>query len=162
MTDLYSDGGVSPRTNVYAEQTMLRHAMPVIVLDKLGMSVKMPKNKTDTIRFRRPNVFTAATIPLQEGVTPTAHKFTYTDVGVQLQQYGDLVEVSDKIEDTHEDPVITHVSEQSGENIGRTIESLTDRELRGVIESLQSFAAEAQRYSGSARVCRHQGSEAID
>jgi N4-gp56 family major capsid protein len=130
-TTMYGDAGVSPRTNVYAAQEMLRHAMPVIVLDKLGMTVKMPKNKTDTIRFRRPRVFTAATVPLQEGVTPTATQFAYDDVGVQMKQYGHLVEVTDKIEDTHEDPVIQNISEQSGENIGRTLEAVTYGVVRG-------------------------------
>lgn len=121
----YSDAGVSPRTNVYAERQMLKHAGPVIVLDKFGMTRPMPKNKTQTIKFRRPKVFTAATTPLVEGVTPTATQFKYEDVQATLKQYGQVVEVTDVIEDTHEDPVLNDATEQAGENIGRTIEALT-------------------------------------
>ena len=120
----YSDGGVSPRTNVYAERQMLRHAKPVMVLEKLGLTKPMPKNKTDTIKFRRPKIFTAATTPLIEGVTPTETQFSYEDVSATLRQYGQVVVITDKIEDLHEDPVLNDASVQAGENIGRTIEAL--------------------------------------
>jgi N4-gp56 family major capsid protein len=120
----YADGGVSPRTNVYAERQMLRYAKPVMVLEKLGLTKPMPKNKTDTIKFRRPKVFSAATTPLVEGVTPTETQFSYEDVSATLRQYGQVVVVTDKIEDLHEDPVLNDASMQAGENIGRTIEAL--------------------------------------
>jgi N4-gp56 family major capsid protein len=120
----YSDGGISPRTTVYAERQMLRHAKPVMVLEKLGLSKPMPKNKSDTIKFRRPRVFTAATTPLLEGVTPTETQFSYEDVSATLKQYGQVIVITDKIEDLHEDPVLNDAAVQAGENIGRTIEAL--------------------------------------
>lgn len=120
----YSDGGISPRTTVYAERQMLKHAKPVMVLEKLGLTKPMPKNKTDTIKFRRPRIFSAATTPLTEGVTPTETQFSYEDVSATLRQYGQVVVVTDKIEDLHEDPVLNDAAVQAGENIGRTIEAL--------------------------------------
>jgi N4-gp56 family major capsid protein len=124
MTTRYSDAGISPRTNVYAERVMLKHAMPVMVLEKLGLSKPMPKNKTETISFRRPVVFTAADTPLVEGVTPSTTAFSYEAVQATLQQYGMVVEITDKIEDLAEDPVLNDASTQAGENIGRTMEKL--------------------------------------
>lgn len=129
-TTKYGDAGVSPRTNVYAERQMLKHQMPVVILDKFGMLRPMPKNKTQTIKFRRPKVFTAATTPLVEGVTPTATQFKYEDVSTTLKQYGMLVEITDVIEDTHEDPVLNDATVQAGENIGRTQEALNWGVLR--------------------------------
>lgn len=123
-TTRYTDAGVSPRTNVYAERRMLRHQSHVRILDKFGMTRPMPKNKTQVIKFRRPKVFTAVTQPLVEGVTPTATQFQYEDVSTQIKQYGQVVEITDVIEDTHEDPVLNDASEQCGENIGRTMEAL--------------------------------------
>lgn len=120
-----TDAGVSQRTQVYAEREMLKHAGPVMVLDKFGLAKKMPKNKGVNIKFRRPVVFTAATTPLQEGVTPTARQFRYEDVSASLAQYGEIVELTDVIEDTHEDPVLNDAAQQAGENIGRTMEALT-------------------------------------
>jgi N4-gp56 family major capsid protein len=131
MTTRYSDAGVSPRTNVYAERQMLKHAMPVMVLEKLGLPRQMPKNKTETISFRRPRTFTAASTPLVEGVTPTSTAFSYDTVQVALQQYGMVVEITDKIEDLAEDPVLNDASVQAGENIGRTMEALNYGIVRG-------------------------------
>lgn len=124
VTNKYSDTGISPRVNVYAERKMLSHAEATIVLGKMGMPVRMPKNKSQTIKFRRPVPFTAKTIPLAEGVTPDSDVFDYEDVTGVLQQYGQVVEISDVIEDTHEDPVLNDIAQQSGENIGRTTEAV--------------------------------------
>jgi N4-gp56 family major capsid protein len=123
-TTTYNGTGVTPRTNVYAEREMLKHAQPVMVLDKLAVAKQMPKNKTETISFRRPRTFDAVTTPLQEGVTPAVTAFRYDDVSVALRQYGMVVEWTDVIEDLHEDPVGRDAALQAGENIGRTMEAL--------------------------------------
>lgn len=125
-----TSAGISQRTNVYAERQMLRHAGPVVVLDKMGLTKPLPKNKSTTIKFRRPKTFTAATTPLAEGVTPTATAFEYEDVQVSVKQYGQVVIVTDVIEDTHEDPVLNDAVVQLGENIGRTMEALNYGVLR--------------------------------
>jgi N4-gp56 family major capsid protein len=104
---------------------MLRHATPHIVLDKLGRQTPMPKNKSQQIRWRRPRTFGAVKAPLQEGVTPNATQFRYDDVSAILKQYGMVAEITDVIEDTHEDPVLNDMAAAAGENIGRTIEALT-------------------------------------
>lgn len=122
---------ISQRTNVYAATEMLSHAIPVMVLEKLGQSKPMPKNKSSTIKFRRPKVFTAATTPLVEGVTPDSTAFGYEDVSATLAQYGQVVTITDVIEDTHEDPVLNDAAQQCGENIGRTMEQL----IYGVVKA---------------------------
>lgn len=124
MPTEYAGPGISQRTTLYAEREMLKHARPVMVLEKLALNKSMPKNKSDTIKFRRPRTFTAATTPLQEGVTPNETAFSYEDVQVSLKQYGQVVVITDKIEDLHEDPVLNDATLQAGENIGRTIEAL--------------------------------------
>ena len=120
----YTDPGISPRTEVYAMRRMLKYQMPVIILDRFGLTRPMPKNKSQTVKFRRPRVFTAVDTPLVEGVTPRATKFRYEDVTGQLRQYGQLVEVTDVIQDTAEDPVLNDATKQCGHNIGRTWEKL--------------------------------------
>lgn len=120
-----TDSGISQRTNVWAAREMLKYAGATMVLDKFGKPIRMPKNKSTTAKFRRPIVFSAATSPLVEGVTPTSTQFSYEDVSVTLKQYGEVVTITDVIEDTHEDPVLQDATEQCGENIGRTMEALT-------------------------------------
>ena len=131
MTVRYPDVGVLPRTNVYAERQLLKHAGPVMVLDKLATAKQMPKNKTETIVFRRPRTFDAATTPLQEGVTPNVTTFRYDDVQTTLRQYGQVIEMTDVIEDLHEDQVGKDIALQASENIGRTMEALNWGIVRG-------------------------------
>lgn len=120
-----TSGGISQRTNVWAAREMLSHAMPVIVLDKFGQTKPMPKNKSVNIKFRRPKVFEAVTTPLVEGVTPSVTAFAYEDVSATLRQYGQVVGITDVIQDTHEDPVLQDMTQICGENVGRTTEKLT-------------------------------------
>lgn len=133
MTTITSNSpGISQRTNVYAEREMLKYAGPIIVLDKTGPLIKpMPKNKAQTIKFRRPVPFDPATTPLQEGVTPTGTAFRYEDVSATLDQYGQVGVITDVIEDTHEDPVLNDLVVQLGENVGRTTEALNYAVVRG-------------------------------
>lgn len=127
-----SSPGISQRTNVYAERQMLRHAAPVMVLEKTGPVIRpMPKNKSTTIKFRRPVPFDARTTPLQEGVTPTPSQMRFEDVSGTLRQYGDVSVITDVIEDTHEDPVLQETNKQHGENVGRTMEQLNYAVLKG-------------------------------
>jgi N4-gp56 family major capsid protein len=126
-----TNAGISQRTNVYAERQMLKHAGPVTILEKFGMPKRMPKNKSTTVKFRRPKVFEKVDTPLVEGVTPNATAFEYEDVSVSLKQYGMVVGITDVIEDTHEDPVLNDATEQAGENIGRTTEALMWGVVRG-------------------------------
>lgn len=119
-----TDGGLSQRTNVYAERQMLKHAGPVMVFDKFGMRKEMPKNKGTIISWRRPNVFAAVTTPLQEGVTPNSTIFNYTTVQGTLRPYGQVGVITDVIADTHEDPVLNNLVEQLGENVGRSLEAM--------------------------------------
>jgi N4-gp56 family major capsid protein len=115
---------ISQRTNVYAAREMLKRAQPVIVLSKMGKSVQMPTNKGVNARFRRSKPVPAALTPLQEGVTPQGVPFEFEDVPVQLKQYGQVMYITDVIQDTHEDPVLNEMTEVMGESIGRTVEAL--------------------------------------
>ena len=118
-------GTISQRTAAYVQREMLKHAEPVIVLQKLAKTQAIPQNTADTMKFRRPVPFAADTVPLQEGVTPTAQAVSYVDVSVQLQQYGNIVTISDKVEDTCEDPVLNDQAMLLGEQAGASAEAIT-------------------------------------
>ena len=118
-------GDVSPRVGIIAEVKMLEHAEPILVLQKFGDPKPQPKNKGQTVKFRRPVPFAAATTPLTEGVTPAGKKMAYQDVTVTMAQYGDFSELTDVIADTHEDPVLQDMTMLLGEQAGETFEILT-------------------------------------
>jgi N4-gp56 family major capsid protein len=85
----------------------------------------MPKNKSDTVKFRRYSAFAAATTPLTEGVTPSGKTISFTDFMATLKEYGDWVPITDKIADLHEDPVLKEMMAVCGEQAGETIEKIT-------------------------------------
>jgi len=127
-TTTYSS--LSQRTTAYAAAEMLAHAEPVLVLSKFGMAKPMPKNKAETVKFRRPVPLALATTPLTEGTPPTAKAMTYEDVTVTLDQYGDVVEITDVVHDLAEDPVLKDASMMCGEQAAETVETL----MWGVIQ----------------------------
>jgi len=49
--------------------------------------------------------------PLLEGVTPAGLKLDFKDYVVQLNQYGDFIQISDVVEDTHEDPILSEATQ---------------------------------------------------
>lgn len=124
-------GDISQRTANWAVKEMLAHAQPVLVLNKFGQIKPIPQNRAETAKFRRPIPFATATAALTEGVTPGSHKIQYEDVAVTLQQYGDIVEISDKVADISEDPVLKDVISLSGEQAAATQEEL----LWGVLKA---------------------------
>ncbi len=124
-------GVINQRTAAWAATEMLRHAEPVIVLGKFGVVKPLPKNKADTVKFRRPVPFAAATVPLQEGVTPTAQKMQYEDVTVTLKQYGRPIEITDFVADLAEDPVLKDASMLAGEQAALTTELVAYGAIKG-------------------------------
>lgn len=117
-------GDINQRTAAWAATEMLAYAEHVAVLSKLGLTKPMPKNKAETVKFRRPIPFDAVTDPIVEGVTPTAQKVAYEDVTATLKQYGRPIEITDKVQDLSEDPALQTASMLAGDQAGNTIEQV--------------------------------------
>ena len=117
-------GDINQRTAAYAAADMLRHAEPFLILSRMGMTKPMPKNKAETMKFRRPVPLLPITTPVVEGVTPTAQKIAFVDVTVTLKQYGQPLEITDKITDLSEDPVLETMTLLAGQQAAMTIEAV--------------------------------------
>lgn len=117
-------GDISPRTAAYASKEMLKRGLPLLILEKFMQGKPLPGNSTKSMTFRRYKALALATTPLTEGVTPTGKKLTKEDVSVTLNQYGDLVEITDVIMDTHEDDVLKETLTILGEQAAQTIETI--------------------------------------
>lgn len=124
-------GDINQRTAAYAAADMLRHSEPWNIISKMGMTKPMPKNKAETVKFRRAIPLPPATTPLVEGVTPTAQKIAYEDVSVTLKQYGRPIEITDKVTELSEDPVMQTATMLAGEQAGGTIEQV----LYGILKA---------------------------
>lgn len=125
MAQNFNDtGNLDQRNATYAAKRLLKRAQETMILERFGMKDPQPQNKGKNRTYRRYNSFPPlpATAPLAEGQTPTAKKITYTDVTVQLETYGELVEITREVKVYHEDPVFKEVFDALGEQQAEVIE----------------------------------------
>ena len=124
----YTD--VSPRVGIIAVSQFLKHAEHAIVFNKLGQVERVPKNKGQVIKWRRYVPFDPITVALTEGVTPSSQKLAVVDVSATLGQYGGWSEITDVIQDTHEDPILQGMTQIHGQQASESFETLTYLTLR--------------------------------
>lgn len=117
-------GDITPRTAGKAMPGFLMRALPYLVLEKYLDMKPLPTNSTKVAIFRRYEALEKALTPLVEGVTPVGKNVTYTDVTCTLAQYGDFVQLTDVIQDTHEDPVLQEFIGITAEQAAQTLETL--------------------------------------
>ena len=117
-------GDITPRTAAHVAVELLQRALPYLCLEKFGQAKSLPANKTQTVKFRRYKSLSVATTALTEGVTPPSKKLTYEDISATLYQYGDLVEITDVVVDTHEDPILMEAEAIMGEQAAKTVETI--------------------------------------
>jgi len=120
---------------------ILKHAVPVEVLNRLGRQIPMPKHMSDTVVFRRWLPYKATSTnqntqnrffqdgtgdranvivqenQIAEGVTPAPNTITPVDITVVVQQYGCLYGFTDKTYNLYEDDIPKAMTEQIGERV---------------------------------------------
>lgn len=124
MAETTTYGDITPRIGGYAKTRLLKRGQHLLVVERFGQVDPLQKNKTKTVKWRRYNSLSRATAPLAEGIPPAGQKLTYTDVTATLEQYGDTVEITDVIKDTHTDPVLNETMDLCGEAAAETIEEV--------------------------------------
>lgn len=146
MANIVSYGDISPAIAAWSVVKMLERAIPYLHIEKFGQTYTLPTNSTQTAKFRRYFLAGAqgtagpdgggvngagsafyvplALTPLVEGVTPQGSMMSNQDYTVQLMQYGDYMTITDVIEDTHTDPILTQATEILGEQAAQTLETL--------------------------------------
>ena len=122
MDNLNTYGDISPRTAAYAAVTLLNRGQYDLVIERFGQGKPIPRKHSKVIKFRRYESLPRATAPLAEGVPPAGRKLSKTDVTATLEQYGDIVELTDVIYDTHEDDVLKEMMGLCGEQAAETVE----------------------------------------
>jgi N4-gp56 family major capsid protein len=115
-------GDISPRTAAFVSKELLTRALPFLVFEKFGQVKPIPANNSQTIKFRRYLPLSNTPNTLTEGVTPEAKQLTSQDIQATLVQYGDRVQLTDVVLDTHEDPVLREATTILGEQAAQMME----------------------------------------
>ena len=129
MPPMTGTGDISYRTAGFVCAELLKRAQPLLAVSRLGQNKPIPKNSGDTIKFRGYEALDTSPKVLIEGVTPTASKPTFRDVVAKLEQYGDYIEITDKLSDTIEDPVWGEFTDILGEQSGIMLERVVINKL---------------------------------
>lgn len=117
-------GDLKPRSVGYAVATMLKRALPYLVLEKYMQMYELPSNETKTAIFRRMEPLELADTPLTEGVTPPGKDVTYTDVQATLTQYGSWVPLTDILVDFAEASAVPEIFNLLAEQAAQTFEKV--------------------------------------
>lgn len=116
---------LSPEMKTFYDKDLIRNAKPILVHNQFGQKRNIPKNGGKTIEFRKFSPLPKALTPLTEGVTPDGQALTVTNLTAQVSQYGDYVALTDVLQLTAIDPVLTEVNKQLGVQAGETLDRLT-------------------------------------
>ena len=104
MTTTYND--ISPRTQIFAAKAFLENGIPYVVSEGLCQADSIPRNSSATMTWRRYLPLNPTPAVLIENVTPKAAKMTHQDVTATLEEYFGGIQLSNRVQDTHEDPVL--------------------------------------------------------
>jgi len=109
---------------VYYDRVLLKNARPKLVHTKFAQKKSLPKGNSKTVKFRRYAALSTATTQLAEGVTPTGQRLSKVDLLATVAQYGDFVHITDVVDMTNADPVLTVAAQELGDQMGRTIDEI--------------------------------------
>jgi N4-gp56 family major capsid protein len=124
MDNLTTTTQVDPGVATFYDRVLLKRAQPYLVYNKFAQTRDIPAKSGNTVKFRRYSAMTVATTPLTEGITPPGQQLAKTDLTAKLTFYGDFVHITDVVDLTVEDAVLTEAAELQGEQGGQTLDLL--------------------------------------
>lgn len=123
LTNVANQNQITAEDKTFYERALLKRLLPELQFYKDAMKKKLPKNEGRTINFRRFNSLTAPGSSLTEGVTPDGNDLSVTAITATVAQEGDWVSLSDLIQMTGIDPIVTETSELLGEEAGKVVDT---------------------------------------
>lgn len=124
ITNVTNQNQISAEDKTFYERALLERLLPNLHFYKDAMKKKLPKNEGRTINFRRFNSLTAPGSSLTEGVTPDGTDLSVTAITATVAQEGAWISLSDLIQMTGIDPVVTETSELLGEQAGVRVDNV--------------------------------------
>ena len=111
----------------FFDRQLLEGARTRLVHAQYGQKRRIPKNNGKRVEFRRWNLFDIDEnmCELTEGVTPDGQTLSQSTVEAEVSQYGAYVEISDLLEQTAYEQVLSDSAELLGEQLGTVVEWVT-------------------------------------
>lgn len=148
--------------NNFYDRTMLKAARPLLVHTRWAQVKDIPRNNTNVIKFRRYSLLSANTTALSEGVTPSGTQLEVTDVSATVLQYGDYVTLTDWLQMTTLDPILTETADLLGQQAGNSIDQLTrDVMVAGTTVQYASTSSSRATVTAAMKLTRQEVREAV-
>lgn len=123
ITNVTNHNQLSAEDKTFYERTLLQRLLPSLMFYNDAEKKKLPKNSGTTMNFRKFDSLTAPSSSLTEGVTPDGNNLTVSTITAKIAQEGDFVQITDLIQMTGIDPVLTETSELLGEEAGLVVDT---------------------------------------
>ncbi|MFD1776655.1 N4-gp56 family major capsid protein [Paenibacillus rhizophilus] len=108
--------------HTFFQDEMLERLLPELTWTKFGEKKAIPKRKGATTNFRRLNSLAVSTTALTEGVTPDGVNLDIVSITATVSEYGSWTKISEFINMTGYDPLLTEAAGLMGENAGESID----------------------------------------
>lgn len=115
----------------FYNRVMLERLVDQIVFMPYGKKQNIPGNSGATASWRRLELPTLATTAIVEGTTPDGLDLTINKISATVEQFGAWTKISDFLDLTGLDPLLTEVSEMFGEHSGLSM----DEVVRDIIDA---------------------------
>ena len=153
---------VTAAVNNFYDRSMLKAARPLLVHLRWAQVKDLPKNNSAVIKFRRYSLLSANTTALTEGVTPSGTVLAITDVTATVAQYGDYVTLTDFLQLTTLDPILTETADILGQQAGNSLDQLCrDVIVAGSTVQYASTASSRGTVTASMKLTRQEIREAV-
>jgi N4-gp56 family major capsid protein len=125
----YSQGGagyntLSAEQAEFYQRAMLERLIDNVVFMNYGKKQNIPKRAGATTSFRRLELPTLSTNAIVEGTTPDGLDLTINKVTATVKQYGAWTKVSDFLDLTGLDPIITETAQMFGDHAGLSMDQI--------------------------------------
>lgn len=140
----YDSPSVEQRLGAYAVPKTLANAQPWLFLETFAMKTPLPKNKSDTLKWKRNVPLDVSNTTLVEGVVPAPTNFQQETVTDTIDQYGMVINVSDRFHDLHEDAGLDDISEEMGKAISSTRELICWETIKAGTQVIYTGTATAR------------------
>ena len=124
MSQFTSTSEVDPAVGVVYDRVLLMAPQPEYIYTKFAEKRTIGTKQGTTIKFRRYSRLSAATTPLSQGITPTGSKLFKVDLTATVSQYGDYVTLTDVVQLTVEDDVVSKTMELQNDQVNNTTDQL--------------------------------------
>lgn len=122
---------LSPEMKTFYDKYLIENAQDEMIHDQFAKKKPIPEGSGKTIEFRRFDPLPKALTPLTEGVTPDGQSLTVNSITATVSQFGSYVAISDMLQLTAIDPVIMEATKLTGQQAGRTLDTITRDTMHG-------------------------------